>query len=159
MSVSSGVTLWNELIAPLGRNGARLGSPSMCKQAAESGWLQPFQDKISRDWDFTAIHINKVDRAGVEADIAHYWNTYGKPIWVTEFACVNDVNGFTPCTSQSQIDDYINMIVPLFEADSRVHAYHYSNGEGLGNVWPMSNGGQLSASGRTYLNAIKPYAN
>lgn len=158
MSVSQGVQLWNQYIGPLKAKGTVLASPSMCHQAAEKGWLKPFQDQIKVDWDITNIHINKVDRAGVLADIDHYANTYGKPIWVSEFACVDDQNGFTPCTDQGQINDYINMIVPLFEADSRILAYHYSDGEGLGSVWPSTRNGQLSASGQTYLNAIKKYA-
>jgi hypothetical protein len=80
----AGAALWNSLIAPKGAAGSLLLSPSMCKQAAESGWLQPFRSKISRDWDITNVHINKVDAAGIRMVIDHYWNTYGKPIWVTE---------------------------------------------------------------------------
>lgn len=59
------------------------------------------------------------------------------------YGFATDQNGFTPCTDQGQIDAYINMIVPLFEADSRIHAYHYSDGEGLGNVWPSTKNGKL----------------
>ena len=35
-------------------------------------------------WDITAIHVNKNSQTGVQEDIDYYWNTYGKPIWVTE---------------------------------------------------------------------------
>jgi hypothetical protein len=35
------------------------------------------------------------------------------------------VNGFTPCTDQEEINDYINQIVDLFQTDSRVAAYAY----------------------------------
>lgn len=155
------MTLWNTLIAPKGWAGSVLLSPSMCKQAAEHGWLQPFQSKISKDWDITNIHVNKNSAAGIYADIVsvtfaprlcvsdapvqdHYWNTYGKPIWVTEFACVDDSNGFVPCTDQAQINSYINTAVHIFETDSRIAGYAYSNGYGLGNVWPLMNNGQLS---------------
>lgn len=55
-----------------------------------------------------------------------------------------DVNGFVPCTDQNEINNYINQIVDLFEADSRIYAYAYSNGYGLGNVWPMVQNGQLT---------------
>ncbi|KAG6865179.1 hypothetical protein C0991_004622 [Blastosporella zonata] len=105
MSVSSGVSGWERLIVPLGRKGSLMGSPSMCKQADET-WLAQFGSQISTQWDFTAVHINKNNIAGVKKDIVsptplmhnrwalsvkqeHYWNTYKKPIWVTEFACVN----------------------------------------------------------------------
>jgi len=64
-----GVHLWNTLVAPHGNAGSVLISPSMCKQAAESGWLGPFRSQISRDWDITNVHINKNSAAGIYADI------------------------------------------------------------------------------------------
>ena len=169
----------------------------MCHQAAET-WLTPFSQQISRQWDITNLHINKNNAAGIEADLDHYWNTYGKPMWITEvrpkglpflrlavqradpvgnsqFACVDDSTGFTPCTDQNQINSFIWTAVGIFEADTRVAGYAYSNGEGLGDVWPMMNGGQLrwvivpkgnlgrhadderSESGKTYLAAISAH--
>ncbi|RDB25845.1 Alkali-sensitive linkage protein 1 [Hypsizygus marmoreus] len=156
VSVSAGVSGWESLIVPLGNRGTLIGSPSMCKQADET-WLADFRSKISTDWDFTAIHINKNNLAGVKKDIDHYWETYKKPIWVTEFACVNDHNGFVPCTDQEEIDTFIKEIVPFLEANEHVYAYAYSNGLGLGDVWPLMKGNSLSASGRTYLAAISKY--
>lgn len=60
-----------------------------------------------------------------------------------QFACVDDVHGFTPCTDQAQIDEYIRTAVRVFEGDSRVAAYAFSNGYGLGDVWPAMKNGQL----------------
>jgi len=155
--IGTGAQLWDQLFVPMGQKGALLGSPSMCKQADET-WLTPFKGNITNGcWDITAIHVNKNNMGGVQEDLAHYWNTYGKPIWVTEFACVDDVNGFVPCTDQNEINTFITEIVTLFEADSRVYAYAYSNGGGLGNVWPMVQNGQLTESGQTYLAAISKY--
>lgn len=56
----------------------------------------------------------------------------------------SDKNGFVPSTSQSEINKYINDIVDLFEKDDRIYAYAYSNGYGLGNVWPMVKSGKLT---------------
>ncbi|KAG6856879.1 hypothetical protein H0H87_012459 [Tephrocybe sp. NHM501043] len=156
MSVSSGVSGWERLIVPLGKKGSLMGSPSMCKQADET-WLADFGQKISTTWDFTAIHINKNNIAGVKKDVEHYWNTYKKPLWVTEFACVNDKNGFVPCTNQGEINNYINDVVDYFESDDRVYAYAYSNGLGLGNVWPLMRDKALSESGKAYLAAVRRY--
>lgn len=49
-----------------------------------------------------------------------------------------DVNGFVPCTNQDEINNFINTIVPLFESDPNIYAYAYSDGIGLGNVWPLT---------------------
>ncbi|KAF8802432.1 hypothetical protein BYT27DRAFT_7112467 [Phlegmacium glaucopus] len=155
MTVQDGVAKWESLIAPLKKKGSKLGSPSMCKQADET-WLSEFKDQISTPWDFTAIHINKNSLDGVKRDIDHYMK-YGKPIWVTEFACVDDYQGFTPCTNQQAINNFINEIVPYMQGNSNIHAYAYSNGLGLGDVWPLMKGDLLSESGRTYLAAIEKY--
>ncbi|KAL7931277.1 glycoside hydrolase family 128 protein [Trichoderma chlorosporum] len=158
IDVSRGVSLWNSLIAPMGQKGALLGSPAMCRQKDES-WLKQFnQQPLTRSWDFTSIHIFKPDMTGVQADIDYYWNTYQKPLWVTEFACVFDQNNFTPCTDQNQINQWISDIVDLFEANEHVLAYAYTDGLGLGSAWPPVNSdGSLSQSGQAYLTAISKY--
>lgn len=150
--------LWKSTIYPWKWKGATLVSPGMCKQADED-WLTPFKQAIGDDfmWDITSVHINKVDMDGVRKVLDHYWNTYGKPMFVTEFACVDDQNGFTPCTDQGQINNYINGIVDILQNDGRVLAYSMSEGMGLGDVWPPWKDGQLSESGRTYVNAISKY--
>ncbi|PRP88284.1 hypothetical protein PROFUN_03393 [Planoprotostelium fungivorum] len=153
MTMDDAVDLWNNWVAPMGKRGTLLGSPSMCKQADED-WLTPFGQRTNFNWNFTNIHINKNSMAGVKKDIDYYYKKYQKPIWVSEFACVNDYWQFTPSSNQTEINIFINQIVDLFEADSRIYAYAYSNGYGLGNVWPMWKNGTLSESGRTYLNAI-----
>lgn len=146
MDSSSAASLWNELIVPhRTAGGSLLISPGMCKQKDET-WLTPFRTAIGEDnmWDITSIHINKNSIEGAKADIDYYWNTYGKPIWVTEFACVDDANGFTPCTDQGEIDSYITQIVSLMDGDDRIKAYAYSNGQGLGTAWPMVVDGSLT---------------
>jgi len=155
MTVHDGVSKWESLIVPLGKKGSKLGSPSMCKQADET-WLAEFKNQISTPWDFTAIHINKNNLDGVKKDVDHYM-TYGKAIWVTEFACVDDRNGFVPCTDQQEINIFINEIVPYMQGNPNILAYAYSNGLGLGDAWPLMNGNSLSESGKTYLAAIEKY--
>lgn len=160
MSVSDGVTIWNQLIVPWGEKGSHLGSPAMCTQKDES-WLKNFEgENLDRDWDFTAIHVYKPDMSGVQQDIDQYWNTYNKPIWVTEFACVYDQDNFTPCSDQGQINQWISDVVDLFENNEHILAYAYTDGNGLGDVWPPTNddGSALSQSGKAYLDAISKYS-
>ncbi|WVQ72418.1 hypothetical protein IAR50_001970 [Cryptococcus sp. DSM 104548] len=155
--VATGIALWDSLVAPHGDAGSILVGPSMCKQAAESGWLGPFMSAVSRKPDIMNIHINKNSAAGIQTDIDHYWNTYGLPIWVTEFACVDDSTSFIPCTDQSEINTFIQAAVDLFEGDYRIAGYAYSNGDGLSDAWAMVKNGALSESGQTYLTAISKY--
>ena len=156
MSVDAVATAWDSLIAPLAAKGTVLGSPSMCKQKDED-MLTPINDAISTSWNVTSIHINKPDLAGAKEDVEYYVKTYGKPVFVSEFACVVDTPSWAPCTDQTQINTFINDVVSYFESNDDVVAYGASNGEGLGDVWPLtdSSTGKLTESGTTYLNAIK----
>lgn len=124
-------------------------------------WLGQFKDGgLSRDWDFTTAHIYKIDMDGVKGVLDHY-RSYGKPIWVTEFACVDDSGGFAGCTDQDTVTQWIKDVVDLFENDPDVMAYSYTDdggSGGLGPVWSPSSNGQLTTSGQTYLDAIKQYA-
>lgn len=152
-----GAANWNSLIAPLADKGTILGSPSMCKQYDET-WLTPFKAAgLDADWDVTSIHINKNTLAGVQEDVEYYASTYGKPLWVSEFACVDDTDEFVACTDQDEINTFINEVVAFFEGNSSVIAYGASNGEGLGTVWPLTSNGALTATGTTYINALKTY--
>lgn len=158
---STGASKWNSYIAPLAAKGTVLGSPSMCKQKDED-WLTPFTSAgLSADWDITSIHINKNTLEGAKEDVEYYASTYGKPLWISEFACVDDVNGFVACTDQTEIDTFINEVVAFFQGNDSVIAYGASNGEGLGTVWPLtdSSTGELTATGTTYINALKSVGN
>ena len=154
---TTGAQQWNQLIAPLAEQGTVLGSPSMCKQRAED-WLTPFLEAGATEWDVTNIHVNKNSLEGVKEDIEYYASTYGKKLWISELACVDDQNGFTPCSDQGEIDNFLQEVVPWLEANETVVAYGPSNGEGLGDVWPLfkhDSDGELSATGQTYLSVLQ----
>lgn len=153
MTVTAAASIWNSHLAPLATNGSILGSPSLCRQIDED-FLTPFKTQITHDWDVTSVHINKLDLAGIKADVEHY-RTYGKPLFVSEFACVDDRNGFTPCSDQAQINNFLKQAVTYFESQSDIIAYGPSNGEGLGSTWPFfDSAGHLSSTGKAYLNII-----
>ncbi|KAF2719832.1 glycoside hydrolase family 128 protein [Polychaeton citri CBS 116435] len=155
MSTSAGTAQWNSLLAPMAKKGTVLGSPSMCHQRDEI-WLQPFIDGgLDADWDVTSVHINKPNITGVKEDIEYYLSTYKKPIWVSEFACVDDKNGFVACTDQDQINTFISDAVNFFQGNDSVVAFGPSNGAHLGTVWPLTKDGELTASGKAYRDAIK----
>ena len=150
----TGAQQWNSLIAPLGKKGTVLGSPSMCKQRDED-WLQPFLDAGAADWDVTNIHVNKNSLEGVQQDIEYYVSTYGKKVWVAELACVDDKDEFTPCSDQGEIDSFLQQAIPWLQANESVVAYAPSNGAGLGDTWPLfTEDGDLSATGKTYLSVL-----
>ena len=58
-------------------------------------------------------------------------------------AFLADSQGFIPCTDQMEIDNFINEIVPYMQENLNISAYAYSNGLGLGDVWPLMQGDLL----------------
>jgi len=160
---TDGLDMWNKYLAPLKAKGTVLGSPSMCTQYDEH-WLKQFEGNVTEtgavSWDITSIHINKNSSAGAIKDVEYYWDTYQKPIWVSEFACVNDSPSWNPCDDQDTIDTFIKEVVEYFEGNENVIAYGPSNGAGLGDVWPLtdSSTGELTATGQTYLSVVQGLA-
>ncbi|GMK58538.1 hypothetical protein CspeluHIS016_0505700 [Cutaneotrichosporon spelunceum] len=154
MSVGESVTAWNQYLAPLGNAGSLLVSPAMCAQLHES-FLTPFTQQISTPYDVVAVHIFKPDIAQVRAVLDYFWNKYGKPMWVTEFGCVYDQNGFNGCWDQGQAVQFMKDAVATFQNDGRVYAYAPTD---VGNAWTMTSGTQLTEVGKAYLNAVRQYA-
>lgn len=63
-------------------------------------------------------------------------------LWAGVLICL-DHQGFRPCTDQRQINGFIAQVVPFLQHHPDVYAYAYSNGLGLGNVWPLMKGKSL----------------
>lgn len=156
ITVSAAASAWAQYIAPLGNAGSLLVSPAMCRQLNED-WLTPFQAAISTPFDVIAVHIYKPDITQVKAVLDYFWAKYKKPMWVTEFGCVYDQDGFNPCWDQNQAVKFMTDAVNTFQSDSRVYAYAPCD---VGNAWVIkpSWDGSLTAVGRAYLNAVKQYA-
>lgn len=64
------------------------------------------------------------------------------------------MDGFTPCTDQGEINTFINDVVSYFERTADVYAYAYSNGLGLGDVWPLMDGSALRCAFLLPLTAV-----
>lgn len=155
MNPPTAASSWTSTLAKLGNT--LIGSPSMATQKDEQ-WLTPFMEALGvtePPWDYTCIHTNKNTSDGVKEDVGYYWTKYGKPVWVSEFACVNDKD-WVMC-DQDTVNSFIPEVVDFFENNSSVIAYGYSNGAGLGDVWPLINNvtGDLTPSGTCYLDVLQ----
>ncbi|KAF1351822.1 glycosyl hydrolase catalytic core-domain-containing protein [Delphinella strobiligena] len=133
-NVTTAYSKWNEWIAPLASRGIKLGSPPMCTQLDQT-WLSGFAS-LGATWDITSIHVNKPTAAeGIEV-VEYYSHLFGKPIWVSEFTCVNDTN-WSSCGDQDVVNEFISLMVEYFEGNDDVLAYGANNGEGVPGVWNL----------------------
>lgn len=149
VDVSTGVQRWNELIEPLASRGIKLGSPPMCTQLDQT-WLTEF-NASGVSWDVTSIHVNKPTAAeGIE--VVEYYGKFGKPIWVSEFTCVDDQD-WSSCGNQTVVNTFITEMVAYFESNDNVIAYGANNGEGVPGLWNLMTSTwppQLTATGEHY---------
>ncbi|KAG6001070.1 hypothetical protein E4U21_004713 [Claviceps maximensis] len=156
--------LWEVQMAPLGRLGSMLASPSVLATDRD-WWLAKFRrPPLSWDWQITAIHIYEPDLEGVKRRIFHYSYWYHKMIWVTEFGCRHDTSRslqfhVSPCDDQEYVNRFIADVVEYFEADERVAAYAYPDrNEYCELCVPIDqNATALTPSGEAYLRAIIQY--
>lgn len=156
MNPQTAATAWTSTLGKLDKT--LIGSPSMATQLNEQ-WLEPFMEALGvtePPWDYTCIHTNKNTSQGVMDDVGYYWTKYQKPVWVSEFACVNDQSADWSTCDQETTYTFIKEVVEFFESNSTVIAYGYSNGAGLGSVWPLINDEteELTPSGQCYLNVL-----
>jgi hypothetical protein len=147
-------SLWNQYFAPLGAKGTVLVSPAMCMQDSET-WLQPFRSAISTDFDVVSVHIYQGNLADVQRVVNHY-RQYGKPLWITEFGCVNNPSsGFNGCTDQGQINSFIWQVVQWFEEQGDIMAY--SPADVWGSNWVLNYGTWATETGNQYLSAVQHF--
>ncbi|KKY18916.1 hypothetical protein UCRPC4_g04711 [Phaeomoniella chlamydospora] len=161
-SVPDGIDAWNTYLAPLrSSNSIPLGSPSMCTQLDQK-WLTEFNQTSSShsvpEWDVTSIHVNKPTSAEGIAVVEYYYQTFGKPVWITELTCVDD-SDWSSCGDQNAVNSFIDGMVDFLEETDYVYAYGANNGEGVPGVWNLmessSSGKTLTATGEYYLEKLQ----
>lgn len=155
MPIADAAAGWEQYLAPHKAAGAKLISPSMAMQQSET-WLAPFLKAIKTQPDMIAVHIFKDNMDGVKTVLNHFAQ-YGKPMWITEFACINYEGPSPVYCDQDKVDSMLTSMVELFEADPRVAAYAVSDAANgpYGDLTLNQQGQQLTQTGQTYWNAIK----
>lgn len=78
---------WDKYIAPHGRAGAKLVSPSCAKQKDET-WMRPFLDAVQYKPDILSVHIF-VNNTQLLQEVLEHYAQYDMPMLITEFACID----------------------------------------------------------------------
>jgi hypothetical protein len=102
-----------ELMNPF-KGKALIGSPAITNSGAANqgiGWLSQFFDACKGNCavDFVPIHIYGVDTNTFLAHTLNVYNTFKKPVWITEFA-------FTG--SEDQINSQLETVIDQIETNS-----------------------------------------
>ena len=93
MSPEEGASQWKQYIQPLGNEGYTLISPACTNGASGIKWMQEFFRACSDcQVDATALHWYGTNAQDMINYLVEFHETFGKPIWVTEFACTSFSN-------------------------------------------------------------------
>jgi hypothetical protein len=125
------------------------GSP--CNETDPFMWLQKFFAACTGcQVDYVAMHWYACTKAALTSTVAKYEQQFGKPLWVTEFSCLDD---------KSKVNDadeltYMQDAVAALEADPMVFRYAWFTGRSTGSP-PISllatTSGQLTPLGQKYV--------
>lgn len=95
-----------------------------CTNTSPFDWLdQFFASCTDCRVDAVAIHVYMCDPNDVRAYVKQFETRYNKPLWVTEFACLD-----TASPTAAQQLSYMKAVVPIFEADPLIQRYAWFTG-------------------------------
>ena len=124
LDASSAASLWNQYIAPY-KGKYTLISPACTSSTGYNGgieWLQRFQQS-GADFDAVATHIYETDPEKVIEYLQNIYNTFQKPIYLTEFACQN-YSGGSQC-SQDEVWQFLIKTTQWMDQQDFIHGYSY----------------------------------
>ncbi|KAG6837938.1 hypothetical protein H0H93_008332 [Arthromyces matolae] len=155
MSPEYGAQLWKQYIQPLQSQGYSLISPAPTNAASGVTWLQSFFTACDGcHFDGIAVHWYGTDPQAFISYMEHIHTTFGKPIWVTEYACQNFGSG-----AQCSSDDVWNFMTVtknwMDATDYIAHYFYFGAMYDMGNVNQlnqlMSSNGYPNALGKFYI--------
>lgn len=146
--------LWPQIEDIAAQKGLKIVSPATNYCAGNCNRTDPF---VWLDDFFKACPTCKVDYIGVhwyactlEALQSHIekMKKYGKPLWLTEFACVDGGPW-----SVDQVKDYAAQAMTWLEQEPSVFRYSWFSGRTtLSNISLLGDSGALTAVGTAYVN-------
>ena len=126
MTVSDAVGLWRQHVLPVkAKFGCRLGSPGISSDPKGKAWLQQFlhelggQDEI----DVIVAHWYGADFNQFCSHLGDLYHTFGKPIWLTEFAYSHMGDPFVP--TEEMVSDFMAKALPFLDQCEFVERYCY----------------------------------
>ncbi|KAK7024343.1 hypothetical protein VNI00_016386 [Paramarasmius palmivorus] len=122
MSPQDAAALWQQHIQPLASQGYQLVSPACTSDPRSKQWMKDFFSACAGcTFDAIAVHYYDTSADGLIAYLEDFHNTFGKPIWLTEFACQN-FNGGTQC-SVEEVQQFMSTTIDFMDSTDWVQQY------------------------------------
>ncbi|NBX18495.1 MAG: hypothetical protein EBR09_14150 [Proteobacteria bacterium] len=152
MTVQEALGLWPKVV----KKGQRIGSPAMAGHPVTGDWLPQFM-KAAPKVDFVTVHWYKgIQSKKFKKDMQDVYDTYKKPLWITEFAPQTTKSSReNPAKfSQTEVDNFIREVLAWMENTPFVEKYAWHDAK-AGTSALFDEKGNLTASGRTYSSSGK----
>ncbi|EPQ50644.1 hypothetical protein GLOTRDRAFT_133755 [Gloeophyllum trabeum ATCC 11539] len=143
---------WRQYMEPFAGQ-AKLVSPAILNGPQGKAWMDQFFQACSDcTVDAVALHIYNVDEAAdvdsYEESVTAMYNTYNRPVWLTEFADTGE--------STSDQQTFLTQIQPFLDGADFVERYAYfsldESSTGVTSIF-VNPDGTLSDLGQTYASA------
>jgi Glycosyl hydrolase catalytic core len=156
LTPAQAAALWPKIESFAASRGMKIVSPAVnycgspCNDTDPFDWLQKFFDACTGcQIDYVAMHWYACDKPALLATLPKY-EKFGKPLWLTEFSCLDDKTKVTDADELAYMKD----AVAVLEADPMVFRYAWFTGRSTGSP-PISvlgaNSGDLTPLGTQYV--------
>ncbi|KAF8914104.1 hypothetical protein CPB84DRAFT_1627798, partial [Gymnopilus junonius] len=149
-------SLWQQYLEPLKSHGYTLVSPAVTSGPGGKTWLQNFLGACQGcNVDEIAIHWYGTDPQAFISYVQGFHTTFGKNIWVTEFACQSFVSSVPQC-SKEQVQNFMDTVTGWMDSTPYVSKYFafgvMTNMQGVNTLNQlMGTDGQPTPLGWDYL--------
>jgi hypothetical protein len=157
LTPAQAAALWPKIEMFAKARGMKIVSPAVnycgspCNETDPFVWLQKFFAACTGcQVDYVAMHWYACTKAALTTTLAKYEQQFGKPLWVTEFSCLDEPNRVNDAGELA----YMKEAVAVLEADPMVFRYAWFSGR-FANT-PVVNllapaSGQLTPLGQQYV--------
>jgi hypothetical protein len=157
LTPAQAAALWPKIETFAKSRGMKIVSPAVnycgspCNETDPFVWLQKFFAACTNcQVDYVAMHWYACTKAALTSTLAKYEQQFGKPLWVTEFSCLDERNKVNDAGELA----YMQEAVAALEADPMVFRYAWFTGR-----WPQdppvnlltATSGQLTPLGQKYV--------
>ncbi|KAG5637051.1 hypothetical protein H0H81_005963 [Sphagnurus paluster] len=156
MTPQRAAQLWQEYIQPLKPQGYSLITPACTNAPSGKTWQQEFMAACKGcSFDGLAIHWYGTKAQDFIDYITDMHNTFGLPIWVTEYAC-QSFDGRTPQCTKDQVFSFMSQTKNFMDNTPWVARYFWFGAMyDMGNVNSLNQllgpGGKPTALGNAYI--------
>ncbi|MBX3425546.1 MAG: hypothetical protein KF688_07705 [Pirellulales bacterium] len=134
MTVSQAISSWTTLHNGFAGTGIKLVSPAVSDTSGGQAWLSSFMSQANSQGlrvDAVAFHwygvSNPDNPAGAASSflsrVDSYYNSYGKPVFITEFAIHDWGNAYSDAAIIEANRQFLDIVIPALDSRSYVAGY------------------------------------